>query len=84
MRLGLKTIAREMGLTKWQARKALRKVAWAYPPEGDPPTYDPRAVDLLQALRGLPHRPLEPVHRDWLTRYQKEHHDQPHPRPPQP
>lgn len=38
-------------------------------PRGHPPTYDARVIDVIRALRGLPHRPLEPVHEDWLTAY---------------
>lgn len=70
-----------LGITWSQAERALHKVQWAYPPIKG--RYDPRVLDLLRALRGQPHRALEPVHQDWLARYLKESHDSPEPpRPP--
>lgn len=86
MRLGLALLAREMGLGLKPARKQLRKVRHLYPPVGTPPTWDPRCLDLLRALRGQPHRTLEPVELDWLTAYVEGPTDAPSPpcspRPP--
>lgn len=70
--LGLSQVAREMNLTRKQAYKHLHRVRWVFPPEGSPPKWDARVLDLIRAMRGLPHRQLEPVHEDWLTRYLEE------------
>lgn len=67
--LGLSQVARELGVTRKRAVKELRRVRWAFPPEGDPPKWDARALDLLNALFHRPHRTLEPAHQDWLSRY---------------
>lgn len=72
--LRLAAIARATGQTRHQAKKDLRKIKWAYPPI---PTqtglvWDARAVDFLHAMRGQPHRTLEPAQLDWLARYLKE------------
>lgn len=69
--IGLTQVARELGLSPRLTSKALRKVRWACPPQGNPPKWDPRVVDLIHAMRGEPHRPLEPVQSDWLARFQK-------------
>lgn len=69
--IGLTQIARELDLTPDLARKELRRVRWICPSHGRPPRWDPRVVDLIHALRGEPHRQLEPPHRDWLARYQE-------------
>lgn len=69
--LRLTQIAQELDLRPFEARKALHKVRWVCPAFGSPPRWDPRVVDLIRAMRGLPHSPLEPVHNDWLTRYQE-------------
>lgn len=69
--LGLSQVARELGASRKIARKWLAKYRWAYPPRGIPPRWDARIVDFIHAVRGQPHRPLEPAHQDWLTRYQK-------------
>lgn len=72
-RLGITQIATVLGTTEHQAYKAVRRWEHVYAkaPDG---TYDARILDLLRALRDLPHRALEPVHSDWLARFQKEHH----------
>lgn len=69
--LTLAQVARELGLTPEQARKRLLKYRWAYPPSGTPPRWDPRVVDLLNAVQGKPHRQVEPAHKDWLSAYEK-------------
>ena len=69
--IGLAQIARELDLTPDLARKELRRVRWVCPPHGRPPKWDPRVVDLIRAMQGKPHRQLESVHQDWLTRYQE-------------
>lgn len=75
----LAEIAREMDVTRTVANKDLHKVRWVYPPRWMPGhggrgryrLWDHRVIDLLRAMRGLPHRTLEPAHSDWLARYQK-------------
>lgn len=67
--LGQRAIARELGCTRTQAGKQLAKVAFCYPAVGSPPRWDARVLDLLNALHGRPHRALEPVTADWLSRY---------------
>ena len=38
--------------------------------------YDARVIDLLKAMLGQVHRPLEPGN-DWLSAYEKENHGNP-------
>jgi hypothetical protein len=77
--LTLPQLAREMALTPLMARKDLRKVEWAYPRKviQGRAHWDSRVLDLLRALRGQPHRTLEPAHSDWLAEYLKENPDAP-------
>lgn len=72
-RVTKRQVALELGLSPWQTRKLLTRYRWAARPAGNPPTYDARFIDFIRAVRGQPHRPLEPVHLDWLTRYQEDH-----------
>lgn len=72
-RISFAQIRRETGLTRHSATKLLTRFGWVADKKGTPPTYDARILDLINAMRGLPHRSLEPAHRDWLTRYQQEH-----------
>lgn len=62
-------MARELGVGRRVAAKELAKVAFCYPPSQEPVRYDVRALDLLRALRGQPHRTLEPAAADWLSRH---------------
>lgn len=71
-RLTFAAFHRLTGLSERGARKLLLKLAWMADPQGTPATYDPRLVDIINAMRGLPHRDLEPAHKDWLARYIKE------------
>jgi hypothetical protein len=61
------------GVSWKRTRKALRRLAHIYPPD-ELGTYDARVLDLLRAMRGQPHRALEPVERDWLARYLRGDH----------
>lgn len=72
-RISYTQIRRETGLSRHRADKLLARFGWLADKKGTPPTYDARILDLINAMRGLPHRSLEPAHRDWLTRYQQEH-----------
>lgn len=69
--LNLAQVSRETGLSRKMAVKELRRIAWVYPPRGDPAQYDARSLDLLRAMHGQSHRTLEPAHQDWLTDYLK-------------
>lgn len=69
--IGLTQVARELNLSPRLTSKALRRVRWVCPPQGHPPKWDPRVVDLINAMRGEAHRPLEPAETDWLARFQK-------------
>jgi hypothetical protein len=71
-RVSLTQLAKLTGLSKARTRRYVVKFAWIADPVGDPPTFDARLVDVVQAMRGLPHRTLEPAHRDWLATYLKE------------
>lgn len=73
--LTLAQVARELGMTRRYAQKALRKVEWAIAPQGDPPRYDARLLDLIRAMHDKPHRTLEEAHKDWLARYLEGAHD---------
>ena len=75
--LTLAQVSREMGLSRVMARKDLRKIRFAYPPRAIQGNeyWDARALDLLRAMRGKPHRTLEPAHADWLARFLKENPD---------
>lgn len=64
-------VATVLGLSWRKAGKSLRRVHAVYPPD-DRGLYDARVLDLIRAMRGQPHRALEPVEHDWLTRYMKE------------
>lgn len=76
--------ARELGLGWRRARKVLRRLEHVFPAD-EAGTYDARILDLLRALRGQPHRALEPVETDWLARYLKEStHAATRPQGPQP
>lgn len=72
-RVSINYCATVLGLSHWEAARLLRKTAFAYP-RGADGLYDARALDLLRAMRGLPHRALKPVHKDWLAHYLKETH----------
>lgn len=63
-------VARILGLGRDRTLKLLARLP-GFEPDAHG-RYDPRALDLLRAMRGLPHRALEPVHKDWLARYMKE------------
>lgn len=69
--LSLAQIAKELGLTRTVAFKRLHKYRWAFPSQGCPPRWDPRVVDLLNAVQGKPHRQVELAHKDWLSEYEK-------------
>lgn len=71
-RVTLTEIATELAVSRWEAYKLVRRHRGAAQPHGHPPTYDARFIDYLRAIHGQPHRSLEPVHLDWLTRYQEE------------
>lgn len=71
-RVGVTTVAAVLGCGEHAAYKTLRKWEHVYPRAADG-TYDARILDLIRALRDLPHRALEPVQQDWLARFQKEH-----------
>lgn len=82
-RVTLTYFATVLGVTRLKASKDLRRIRWAFPPDRQG-LYDPRAVDLLRAMRGLPHRPIEPAHKDWLARYVEELNDHTIPQGPAP
>lgn len=64
-------VARVLGMSWDKAGKSLARVRALFPPD-EHGLYDARALDLIRAMRGQPHRALEPVHKDWLVRYLKE------------
>jgi len=70
-RLTLAGLARILGVSTYRARKTVARFGYVADPRGNPPTFDPRIVDFIRATRGQPHRELEEVQRDWLTRYQE-------------
>lgn len=78
--LTLPQLAREMSLSPLMARKQIRKVEWAYPRMvlQNRAHWDARCLDLLRAMRGQPHRTLEPAHSDWLADFLKENPDATH------
>jgi hypothetical protein len=62
-----------LGVSWRRTQKALSRLRALYPPDASG-TYDARVLDVCRALRGQPHRALEPVESDWLARYLKESH----------
>lgn len=67
-RVTIKQVALETGLTRYKAAKAVARLKALFVPDSLS-RYDPRVIDLLNALHGRPHRELSPPEKDWLSRY---------------
>lgn len=72
-RLTLAQVAIEIGRTRKQTAKLLRKCGFIGFDEGQPtgrgPTYDAMSIETLKAYMGLPHRKTTSSQSDWLSDY---------------